>query len=201
MPRPKQRTAALRDHVLSSSVDLLAREGAAGFTARNVARSAGTSTPAVYELFGDKAGLVKAVCFEGFALLADHLRAVGETEDPLADVVSVVQAYRTFVLANPVLTEVMLSRPFSEFDPTEAEREAGAAVRGFVVDRVRRCVEAGLLVGDPVDVAQAVFALTQGLAMAESAHRLGTTQQTIDRRWDVAICALLTGLGGPGSEL
>jgi len=44
----------LRDHVLSVAVGLLAREGVAGFTARSVAREAQTSTPAVYELFGDK---------------------------------------------------------------------------------------------------------------------------------------------------
>ena len=46
MPRPKQRTPELRDHVLTAAIELLARDGVAGFTARSVAREAQTSTPA-----------------------------------------------------------------------------------------------------------------------------------------------------------
>ena len=37
MPRPKERTPQLRDRVLASAVDLLARDGVEGFTARGVA--------------------------------------------------------------------------------------------------------------------------------------------------------------------
>src|SRR5215467_676533 len=59
MPRAKQRTAALRDRVLQVAVAMLASDGVAGFTTRRVAERAATSTPAVYELFGDKAGLVR----------------------------------------------------------------------------------------------------------------------------------------------
>ena len=65
MPRPKQRTPELRDHVLHVALATLAADGVTGFTTRNVARQAQTSTPAVYELFGDKAGLVREVFFEG----------------------------------------------------------------------------------------------------------------------------------------
>jgi AcrR family transcriptional regulator len=56
VPRPKQRTPALREHVLEAALALLAAEGVQGFTARKVASTAGTSTPAVYELFGGKGG-------------------------------------------------------------------------------------------------------------------------------------------------
>ena len=51
----------------------LAAEGMQGFTARKVASTAGTSTPAVYELVGDKGGLVREVFFHGFQLLGAHL--------------------------------------------------------------------------------------------------------------------------------
>ncbi len=73
MPRTKQRTPELRAHVLAIAVDLLTTQGAAGFTARSIAREAETSTPAVYELFGDKSGLVREVFFEGFRRLRRHL--------------------------------------------------------------------------------------------------------------------------------
>lgn len=60
VPRPKQRTPELRDEVLRVALTMLATDGVEGFTTRRVASGASTSVPAVYELFGDKAGLVAA---------------------------------------------------------------------------------------------------------------------------------------------
>src|ERR1700689_2067607 len=97
VPRQKQRTPELRDHVLSVAVGLLAREGVAGFTARSVAREAETSTPAVYELFGDKGGLIRELFFEGFRLLHRHLETLPDSDDPRADLVALVTLYRSFV--------------------------------------------------------------------------------------------------------
>ena len=74
MPRPKQRTPELRDQVLRTAVDMLATGGVAAFTTRRVAEGAATSVPAVYELFGDKAGLVREIFFEGFRTLRRRLK-------------------------------------------------------------------------------------------------------------------------------
>lgn len=196
MPRPKQRTPELRDHVLSVAVALLARDGVAGFTTRSVARAAQTSTPAVYELFGDKGGLVREVFFEGFRLLRAHLETLADSEEPLTDLVALLALYRGFMRESQVLSEVMFSRPFTDFRPGESELEASSSVRIFIVERVRRCIDAGLLQGDDTDIAHALVALTQGLAAAENARRLGRTQASIDRRWALAIDALLDGLHG-----
>src|SRR6185503_5473701 len=65
MPRAKQRTPELRDRLLEVAIATLSEEGIARFTTRRVAERAGTSVPAVYELFDDKAGLVRAMFFEG----------------------------------------------------------------------------------------------------------------------------------------
>lgn len=198
MPRPKQRTPELRRRVLAAAIDLLAREGVAGVTARAVARAAETSTPAVYELFGDKGGLVRAVFFEGFRRLHEQLDAVPRSDDPRADAVAVVAAYRAFVVGNPVLAEVMLSRPFTDFAPGTDELEASGSVRTLVIDHVQRCIDAGVIGGDPVDVAHALVALVQGLAAAENGRRLGTTKASVDRRWALAVEALLDGFArGP----
>jgi AcrR family transcriptional regulator len=195
MPRPKQRTPELRGHVLTVAVELLARGGVAGFTARGVAREADTSTPAVYELFGDKGGLVREVFFEGFRLLLGELDALDCSEDPRADLLELLAVYRGFIRENPVLSQVMFSRPFTDFDPSQSELEAGSSVRVLIVERVRRCIDAGLLHGNETDVAQVLVALAQGLAAAENAGRLGTTQESIARRWALAVNAVLAGLG------
>src|ERR1700739_2184774 len=124
---------------------MLAADGVGGFTTRKVAEQARTSPPAVYELFGDKAGLVRGGFFEGFRPLGARFGRLPDSDDPRADLLRAVQALRTFVRDNPVLAQVMFSRPFADFDPGQAEMEAGAATREFIVHRVRRCIGAGLL--------------------------------------------------------
>lgn len=194
MPRIKQRTPALRDRVLHTAVAMLAEDGIAGLTARRVAEGANTSVPAVYELFGDKAGLVREVYFEGFRKLRRDLDGVPTTDDPRADLVAVIASLRAFVRQNPVLTEVMFSRPFADFDPGSDELAATRAVREFIVERVARNVHIGRLAGDEVDIAHVLLALAQGLALQETAGWLGSSPASVDRRWQLAIESMLDGL-------
>jgi len=176
---------------------MLASEGVAGFTTRKVAEGAETSTPAVYELFGDKAGLVREMFFEGFRMLRQRFDRLTETDDPRADLVRVIETLRKFIRENPALSEVMFSRPFADFDPGPSGLEAGSAVRLFVVGRVRRCIDASLLVGDETDIAHVLVSLTQGLAATEMAGWLGTSRASVNRRWDLAIRAVLDGFRPP----
>jgi AcrR family transcriptional regulator len=198
VPRAKQRTGELREHIVQVAVAMLAVDGVGGFTTRKIAQQADTSPPAVYELFGDKAGLVREVFFEGFRLLGDRFSLLRESDDPRADLLGAVQVFRIFVRDNPVLAQVMFSRPFADFDPGPADLEAGAATREFIVHRVRRCVDAGIIDGDQVDIAHGLLALAQGLAMQEAAGWLGSSTASANRRWDLAVRALLAGLGRPG---
>jgi len=173
---------------------MLASDGVAGFTTRKVAEKAATSTPAVYELFGAKAGLVREMLIEGFRMLRASFDRLEETDDPRADLVHVMDALRKFVRDHPALSEVMFSRPFADFDPGEAGRKAGSAVRLFVIGRVRRCIEAGVIEGDETDIAHVLVSLTQGLAATEAAGWLGTSKASVNRRWDLAVRAVLDGL-------
>jgi AcrR family transcriptional regulator len=179
--------------VVTVALSLLEREGVSGFTTRTLAREATTSTPAVYELFGDKTGVVRELFFEGFGLLRGCLDNLIDSDDPRADLVRLMEIYRSFIKGNPVLAQVMFSRPFSDFEPSESEVQAGSSVRVFIVERVRRCTETGALRGDATDIAHVLVALVLGLVAAENAKRLGTTQSSVDRRWSLALDAVLDG--------
>jgi AcrR family transcriptional regulator len=197
MPRAKQRTSELREHVLSVAVATLADGGVTAFTTRRVAERAQTSTPAVYELFGDKAGLVREIFFEGFRRLGERFGRLEPTADPRGDLTAVLGAFREFGRDNPVLAELMFSRPFADFDPGPGELAAGSAVREFIVAAVSRCTRAGLLHGTDSDIAHVLVALAQGLAAQEAAGWLGTSPASCDRRWTLAITAVLDGLAAP----
>ncbi|HEU4657585.1 MAG TPA: TetR/AcrR family transcriptional regulator [Capillimicrobium sp.] len=200
MPRAKLRTPELAERVLEAAVRLLARDGPAGLTARRLAEEAGTSPAAVYELFGDKGGVVRALFFSGFERLGASLAEVPATADPLADLRAIAWRYRAFLVEHPALAAVMFSRPFASFDPAPEEAAAGTAVRELIVGAVRRAAAAGTLRGEATDVAHAFVALVHGLAAAESARRLGSTAAAVQRRWEVSVDALLRGFaaGPPG---
>jgi AcrR family transcriptional regulator len=194
VPRAKQRTPELRATLLQVAMSVLASEGVEGFTTRRVAEQASTSTPAVYELFGDRAGLVREMFFEGFRLLRARFDEFPESENPEADLLDAIYAFRSFARENPQLVELMFTRPFSDFDPAPRDLQAGTSTREFVIRRVRRCLDAGIMSGNATDIAHVLLAACQGLALQETAGWLGTSDKSRDRRWALATTAVIEGM-------
>jgi AcrR family transcriptional regulator len=182
MPRAKLRTPELREQLVVAAIDTLAIDGIAGFTTRRVAGLAATSASAVYELFGDRAGLLREVYFEGFRRLRTALGA-DPTERPGRDLLELAMRFADWARANPALVEIMFTRPFTDFAPGARELEAVTSVRDLVVERVRRCVADGIMRGDPATLGHAVVALAQGLAAQERAGWLGNGAEAVERRW------------------
>jgi AcrR family transcriptional regulator len=179
--------------VLQVAVSTLNEDGLSAFTTRRVAEQAGTSVPAVYELFQDKSGLLRSVFFEGFRMLGRQLLDVPETDDAVADVQRLIPVFRQFCRDYPALARVMFSRPFQDFDPDPEELAASPSVREIFVGRIKRCIDAGLLTGDPVDIAHVLLALAQGLAVQEGGRWLGKSKASVNRRWEVGVTAILRG--------
>jgi AcrR family transcriptional regulator len=194
VPRLKQRTEALRERGLATALAVLAEDGVAGLTTRTVAQRAGASVPAVYEVFGDKAGLIREVFFAGFRMLGEQLSEIPPGDDPLDGLRLLGRGFREFVVANPVLAEIMFSRPFADFDPTTTDDKEGVKVRKIFVGRVKAAIDAGLIAGDPTDIALVFFSLNEGLAAAENAQRLGSSKRSVERRWALAVDTLIAGL-------
>ena len=197
MPPSKARTPELRRRILDSAIDVLATDGVTALTTRRVAQRAGTSPPAIYELFEHKAGLIRELFYEGFHRLHTAYMGLDTTDDPVADLAAAVHAFRAFAADNPNFFAVMYNRPFGQFAPSRDERSTGDATRQFLVDRVRRCVDAGELAGDPTDIAHILLGVAIGLAIQENAGWLGSTTRSRDRRWSLAVDASLHGFARP----
>lgn len=198
MGRPKVRTEALRGELLSVATGLLSSGGSAALTTRAVAAGAGSSLAAVNELFGGKAGLVRAIFAEGFTRLAEDLSALRPGDGPEADVMAVALVFRSFAQRHANLYEVMFSRPFMEFRPGEEDLRAAMAARRIIVDRVAALPG----VTRPKDAALGLFAVIQGLVSLETAGLLGSTPESVDRRFRFTIIATLRGMAatGPSGE-
>ena len=83
MGRPRVHDEETRATLRAMAEQLVAEGGAAAFSVRAVAERAGTSTRAVYSLFGSKDGLlVDALAKDAYAFLVDGMNNVPETDDP-----------------------------------------------------------------------------------------------------------------------
>ncbi|MGH3771651.1 MAG: TetR/AcrR family transcriptional regulator [Pseudonocardiaceae bacterium] len=168
MARPKLHDAALRTRLLDAAGSLLTSEGPGALSLRGLAATAGTSTSAVYALFGGKPGILRELFREAFTSFAAQLNAVAPSADPLADLLALGRAYRASALADPHLYAVMFSSPVGGFEPTPQDYAHAEAVFTPLLDTVRRAVTAGLLVdADPDLIATALRATAHGLVSLE----------------------------------
>lgn len=194
MARPKIRTGELRERVLDCALQTLESEGPSAISARRVAASAGTSTGALYEFFGDKAGLIRAVFFEGFASLLSALEAVPRREDARRYLVELLATTRRFAIERPMLFEVMYSRPFAEFSPDEAQAEAGAAIYRLIVGAVRGWLRDADAAISATEAAHIIVAAHRGFVMTEIGGVAGSSTTSIEARYRRGVEVLLDGI-------
>jgi AcrR family transcriptional regulator len=193
MPRSKQRTPELRDHILTTAQHTLAQYGVEGFTTKQIAIDAGTSVPAIYELFGDKTGLIRALFFEGFRTLAAQLSTTPSSDNPRLGIELLAANYRAFAAQQPVLAKVMFGQPFANFSATPEEIGSADVSRKILLQAVTRWTNEKRINGDPIDVAHIILATVQGVSAHETAGWLGTSAASRDRRWQLALAAVLDG--------
>lgn len=151
--------------------ELIAGEGVDALSLRKLAADAGTSTTAVYSLFGGKPGLVRTVYLEAFRRFGARLAAAGGHTDPAENVVQLGLAYRDNALAEPHLYELLFTKTVSEYvskqDDDEIKAIASATFQ-TLVDAVREAVKAGVFVNEPAEfIATAAWGLVHGLISLE----------------------------------
>jgi AcrR family transcriptional regulator len=168
--RPRQHDEQTRTALRAAAERLVAEGGPAALSVRAVADAAGTTTRAVYSLFGSKEGLLLDSVAQGaFDFLAEGIEALPETHDPIADLVAVgVSVFRSLVLEHPALYRIAFQRivPGLEAGPELiAARERAFAQ---LLAKVQRVHEAGLIGDKTVAEAAIEFnAMLEGLANAE----------------------------------
>src|SRR5215203_1600120 len=94
VPAVKTHTEELRAALIDEAGRVLRTEGPGAVALRRLARATGTSTAAVYTLFGDKAGLIDQMYIEGFRRLTHTVAASPATADPVQDLLAMGGAYR-----------------------------------------------------------------------------------------------------------
>ncbi|MGD9879553.1 MAG: TetR/AcrR family transcriptional regulator [Reyranella sp.] len=169
MGRPKEHDEATRATLLEAAEGLLAEGGPDVLSVRRVSDAAGTSTRAVYSLFGSKDGLLRALYQSMFRDLRRRVLAVPETRDPVADLVGVgVEAFRAQALAHPHLFRLAFEWPKRRTTTTDEDRQEAWAAFEALLTRVKRVgPPRGLGDEEARRLAVGFHALCQGLASGE----------------------------------
>src|SRR4249920_3896274 len=117
MGRPKEHDEHTRATLRAATERLIAGGGLAAFSVRAVAEEAGTTTRAVYSLFGSKDGLlVDALAQGAFDFLVEGIDRLVETDDPQSDLIGVgVPVFRSLVLEHPSLYRIAFQRIVPRF--------------------------------------------------------------------------------------
>jgi AcrR family transcriptional regulator len=206
--RPRQHDAATGQRLLDAAERLVADGGPNAVTVRGVAAAVGTSTRAVYSVYGSKDGLLAGLATRGYHVLRDHLRRLERTGDAAADLVDAgVHGFRPFAIGSPHLFRLTFERVPASVMRNPDVVEAAMASYAELARRVERAQAAGVI--DDRPVAEVVFsfhALCQGLAGGElslepppaGAGFWGPLQHAdAETLWRRALEALLAGLA-PG---
>jgi len=157
--------AALRAELLRAAMDLLRETGDAdAVSVRAVAQRVGVSVPSLYLHFADKQALLDAVCEEVFAQLDTALRdAAREADDPFDALRRQGVAYVRFAREHPEHYRLVMMTSHAGSEHSVDELLATGAF-AYLVESVQACVDAGVLVGEPVDLALSLWASAHGVA-------------------------------------
>jgi AcrR family transcriptional regulator len=192
--RPREHDDATRMALLAAAERLVDEGGPDAASVRAVAVEVGTTTRAVYSVFGSKQGLLEALATRLFEALNDAIDAVPVTDDPAADLVEVgLQAFRQTVLEHQSLYRLVFLRVVPDLELGPDFGQVAYEAFGRMQARVQRLEQAGNLGGPTLhERALAFHALTEGLASMEVRGQMLDTVDA-DRVWRGALSSLVRG--------
>jgi len=192
MGRPREHNADTAKALLAAGERLAEDEGVGALSVRRLANDVGTTTRAVYSLFGSMDGLVVALGARAFELLGGAVAALAETKDPVADLVDAGLVFREFSLSHPSLFRIAVQRTAMSTNLAAQLRPAAAAAMAELHQRVARLQEDGALGERSVHEAAVQFhALCEGLAALELRGVLDAAGA--EAFWRSALTALVAG--------
>lgn len=190
-----------RDRLLACARDIYLREGLVGLSMRKVGQMAGVSATAIYRHFDSKEALLAAVAEEGFALFAEYLWRALQAETPRERLRAAGSAYLRFALEQSAYYRVIFLSAAEDLGFTQMPETVGrkaAPTFQFLVDRVRECISAGVLMDeDPTELAATIWAHSHGLVAlylnGNLRHR-APTEQAFEEFYQRAQERLVRGL-------
>jgi AcrR family transcriptional regulator len=192
MGRPREHDERTAAALLAAAERAVEAGGPEALSLRRIAIEVGTTTRAVYSLFGSKDGLVAALGARAFEFLHAGLQSLALSEDPAADLVEIGLVFRRLAIERPALYSIGVERDVAKLPPWQTVCDAANAAFAVLVERVARLDGAGLLGEQTVlDATLQFHALCEGLATLE---RRGVGRPfDAERVWRAGLHSLIAG--------
>ena len=155
-----------REKILACACELYLEDGLDGFSMRKLAKQVGVTAPALYRHFESKEHVITDVVREAYREFTGALQRALEGRTPLERFFMAGEGYLDFALKHPRWYELLFISPnqLGRDELPEDLQTQGCAVHQFWVDRVRECMDAGVLVeGDPVRTSLTMWAHAHGM--------------------------------------
>ena len=134
--RATTRRARAERQILDAAWAVMAREGVAALSVREVARSVGIRQQSLTYYFPTKQELLDALFADGFADLRRTLDRLPPAPDPDQGVVDVAVAFVDHLVARPAAYHLMFQGTVPGFEPSEASHAVALTVLRELVDRL-----------------------------------------------------------------
>ena len=188
----------MREKILACACDLYLTDGLDGFSMRKLARSLGVTAPALYRHYESKERVLFDVVGEGYRQLIQYLHRALEGRTPEERFQIAGDGYLEFALRHPRYYAVLfLGVDLLPVDQVPEEITAqGCAVGQFWNDRVRECIEAGLLrEGDPEAIGISLWSHAHGLISLYLKGMLPLAEDDLRALYRASCARVLMGLG------
>lgn len=155
-----------RENILACACDLYLKDGLEGFSMRKLARQVGVTAPALYRYYEGKEQVILDVVREAYREFSSFLYQALEGRTPEERLQKAGEGYLDFALTHPRWYQMVFISPeqLGVTDVPEELESQGCAIHQFWVDRLRECMDAGLLKeDDPTRVGMTMWAHSHGL--------------------------------------
>jgi len=188
----------MREKILACACDLYLTDGLDGFSMRKLARSLGVTAPALYKHYASKERVLLDVVGEAYRQLIQYLHQALQGRTPEERFRLAGQGYLEFALRHPRFYEVLFMgvELLRVDDVPEEITTQGCAVGQFWNDRVRECIEAGMLrEGDPEGIGMALWSHAHGLISLYLKGMLAISEEEMRALYRASGARVLVGLG------
>jgi AcrR family transcriptional regulator len=164
---------AFRDGICAAATKLFAEQGYDAVTLRSIATEVGCSPMTPYRYFDGKAEIFAMVRADAYRRFADAQEVVvAATPEPGDRLAALARVYVAFAVAQPDAYRIMFE--LAQNDDTQYPELEVQSHRAWAPlrDAVGAAVGAGLIAGDPEDVAHLYWAQVHGLVALHLAGKL-----------------------------